>query len=784
MPTLKLLRTYFLCTVLYATGNSDCAEPDKRVEFFERKIRPILVERCYECHSAKSKSLKGGLRLDHRSGLLAGGDTGPSVVASKPNESLLISAVRYDDDDLQMPPSGKLPDREIALLVRWVELGAPMPDSPPIENAKPEIDFDKARKFWSFQPPRRHPLPAVGEFGWTKRMVDAFVFARLSENDLRPSGIADRHTLVRRVTFDLIGLPPTSDEVHAFLHDDSPDAYERLIDRLLASPRHGERWGRFWLDHARYTDKTASWLKSTGQAYLYRDWVVRAINEDLPYDQFVRQQLAADVLDDAEIEDLPALGFIALSPTYWKEPRLAPEMIKTIVAEEWEERIDALGRTFLGLTLACARCHDHKFDPITQEDYYALAGVFASVRMVDRTLAPVEQIDGIRKRRAKIEEYERQIETLSAMNLEGQKRNEIAALRAKISYLRLTTPHLHAPTANIVEDASLYVLPDGPTKTRLEYRPGARDVELQIRGNPSNPGAVVPRRFLKVLSSGDPRAFQNGSGRLELADAIVGEGTPLAARVIVNRVWAHHFDQPLVATPSNFGTQGSQPTHPKLLDDLTARFIQHDWSLKWLHRELMMSATYRLDSSSISQSAIRNPQLIDPDNRWLWRMNRRRLQIEAWRDSMLAVTDQLQATIGGPSMGLSVKNNRRRTIYGTVHRRDVDRMLSLHDFPDPTSHSPGREPTTTPLQQLFVLNSDFIQRIADSLVDRVQGSSLPRIDEQIRIAYQLLYGRLPTDAEIQLAMEYLEGEKGNVTDDAWQQYCHVLLGSNEFLFVD
>ena len=578
----------------------------------------------------------------------------------------------------------------------------------------------------------------------------------------------DRRTLIRRASFDLVGLPPSPEEVYQFVQDDAPDAYSRLIDRLLASPHHGERWGRFWLDHARYTDKTASWLELTGQAYLYRDWVVEAMNADMPYDQFVRRQLATDMMPETGPDDLPALGFLALSPTYWKELRLAPDVIKAVVAEEWEERIDAVGRTFLGLTLACARCHDHKFDPISQEDYYGLAGVFASIRLADRPLVSDEDAAAIEKKKATIQKLQQEIESLMATNIEGKSQNRIAELTAQISYLKLSTPDLDAPMANIVEDASLYVLPDGPEKTKLEYKLSeARDVAVHIRGNPAKEGPVIPRRFLTVLST-SPTPFQNGSGRLELANAIINEGAPLSARVIVNRIWQHHFGRGLVATPSNFGTQGERPTHPELLDDLTSRFIQADWSIKRLHRELILSATYQQNSDGEGV------------------INRRRLEIEAWRDAMLFVSGNLDSQIGGAPMGLNDTKNRRRTVYGTVHRRELDTMLRMHDFPDPTAHSPTRHPTITPLQQLFVLNSPFMAQQAEALAMRLKHDTKGGTNAMMRRAYELLFGRVPTESEVQAALEFLingDSEK-QATDERWQQYTQVLLGSNEFLFVD
>ncbi|HKB42155.1 MAG TPA: DUF1553 domain-containing protein, partial [Gemmataceae bacterium] len=539
------------------------------------------------------------------------------------------------------------------------------------------------------------------------------------------------------------------------------------------------------LDLARYCDVAEPWATTRGKPHLYRDWVARALNDDLPYDRFVVLQLAADQVPDARLEDRSALGFLGLSPTYWKELKLDKDVIKTVVAEEWEERIHTAGSTFLGLTVACARCHDHKFDPITQQDYYALAGVFASTREADRPIIPDAAAARAQQARDEVDKLQKQIDKLRGKGqVAPEAERQARELAARIAYLRRTTPHFDTPLAPAVEDASLLVLADGPHKTKLEYKVGvAQDVPMQVRGNPANPGSVVPRRFLAVLSPEPPKPFRQGSGRLELAKAIVNEGGPLAARVIVNRTWEHHFGRGLVETPSNFGAEGARPSHPQLLDDLAARFVAAGWSLKWLHREIVLSAAYR-QASAIGQPA---PQeRIDPDNRWLWRANRRRLEAEAWRDAMLAVVGSLDRRVGGPSLDLGAADNRRRTLYGTIKRRELHDFLRLHDFPDPTTHSPGRTPTTTPLQQLFVLNSPFLQQQAETLSRRLQAEAPGGVEDRVRRAYLLLFARPATDAEVKLAVEFLRAGKPDapVSAATWREYAQVLLGSNEFLFVD
>jgi hypothetical protein len=745
------------------------------VAFFEAKIRPLLHEHCFSCHSGQPKKQKGGLSLESRASLLKGGDSGPAILPTEPGKSLLIKAVHYQDATLQMPPKGKLPERELALLEEWVRRGAPYPGTSEKTENKTTINLAEGRKFWSFQPVRQVALPGIKNKNWPRRSIDHFLLAEMEKRNLEPSAVAPARALIRRATFDLTGLPPTPEEVEAFENDTSPDAYARLIDRLLAAPQHGERWGRLWLDLARYCDVAEPWAENKGQAYLYRDWVVRAFNEDLPYDRFIHKQLAADLLPDHQPGDRAALGFLGLSPSYWKELKLAPDVIQAVVAEEWEERIQAVTSTFLGLTVACARCHDHKFDPVSAQDYYALAGIFASTRLVDRALVPEVDAQKVQEARAKVKTLQAEIAKLQAKK---SPEPPIEDLKKQIEEVKKNIPHFDMPLVPAVDDASLFVLADGPHRTKLDYRPGvAQDVSLQVRGNPTNLGPVVPRRFLGLFSGSQAQPFQQGSGRLELAHAITKEAAPLTARVFVNRVWRHHFGRGLVETPSDFGSQGDRPSHPELLDDLAARFIANGWSIKWLHREMMLSAAYQQASA---QDARR--QAVDPENRWLSRMSRRRLEIEAWRDGMLAVTGTLKLDMGGPPLELNDLKNNRRTLYGLVKRRELNDMLRLHDFPDPTAHSPSRLPTTTPLQQLFTLNSPFVQQQSKALVQRLRSEVKGNDADRIRRAYWLLYGRPATARQVEFGLEFLQAQQ--TSDQAWNQYAQVLLGSNEFLFVD
>lgn len=755
----------------------------EEVEYFEKKVRPLLVKHCYSCHSSKAKTVHGGLKLDTSHDFFeVGGDSGVVVVPGKPEESLLIAAIRYGEDaDTEMPPQGKISDTEIAELTAWVKRGAPFPaDTNPVVRESSEIDFEAAKKFWSFVQLKKQADPEIQHSNWPRQRLDHFVLAAMEREQLSPAHEADRSTLIRRLSYDLTGLPPTPDEVDSFVNDASPNAYEKQVDRLLQSSQFGERWARVWLDLARYTDRTASWLDSKGQAHLYRDWVVQAMNDDVPYDEFIHRQLATDLMPETGPEDSPALGFIGLSPTYWKELKLPSEIIKVIVADEWEERVDVVSRTFLGLTVACARCHDHKFDPVTMQDYYALAGVFASSRLGERPMIDEEEFEPVRKARAEVKKLQDELAKLKKKK--PLPKEEIAELDTKIKEVKESTPLYDSPMAAGLVEEALYIERKGKTAqdgTNLVYKAGPQDLNLFIRGNPNRLGDVVPRRFLQVLSNESSQPFRNGSGRLELGQSITSDAAPLAARVMVNRIWLSYFGRGLVETPSNFGISGKRPSHPKLLDDLAARFIENGWSLKKLHREIVLSATYRQSSKKDGPDIER-----DPDNFWLSRMNRKRLGVEAWRDAMLAVSGELDSTIGGPSLALTDDANHRRTIYGTIHRREMSTMLLMHDFPDPTSHNAQRLITTTALQGLYALNSPLLLNRAEALAKRLATEFPNENEKRIQQAYKLLFSRFPTPREIEIGLTFLTQTDDESNVETWAQYAHVLLASNEFLFIN
>ena len=1167
------------------------------VAFFEAKIRPVLVKHCYACHSAAAKIVRGGLRLDTRQALLRGGDSGPGLVPRKPAESQLLSALRYDG--LEMPPEGKLGAAVIADFERWIRMGAADPRDAIVKpRPKKQIDYVKARKFWAFVPPEVVIPPPTHVSHGAQNTIDRFVLTRLQATGLKPVAAADRHTLIRRVTFGLTGLPPTPTEVSAFLQDDRPGAFTRVIDRLLGSRHYGERWARHWLDVARYGEDQAHTFKARRypHGHRYRDWVVAALNADMPYDRFVQNQIAGDLMGDSSnrFARLAALGFFAMGPVYYQDNG---EKAKAL-ADEWDDRVDTLSRGLLGLTLSCARCHDHKYDPITMEDYYGLAGIFASSQyqerpvvspqvvqkrqqaddavkqhqlemdrfldaqaralrptLVDRIadyvvaawtlhnqrrsaandkklpakvaqqfklsqelikrwevylydrkkgtarphlsawfawlegqpdnknqsgdatlretvraqgksiqlaaaarlprrhelfrrfgenvafvgageravvdpgqvplgnlfddksgtsleaalasdrfkaaatvsslgvdrvaagwgnvaqiaagirfhfihlgsddkshgtiandawnkeggirtvgqkapanigrteqgigmhanalitfdldeirragLFPVDQkfvfkVDRaginddilgsnasvhmavilskphsksevydailagyINGRRQKVEENDKEYYFAGPLpqplNADGKYAAFKIPVPAEARYLTLVTTGAAAPAANSINcdhsvfsgarleldpppdaalvaqesrpaveptserdrddamllsellfDQGLLALPVGdavgllpqPVAAQWQARQaqqeelkqqaaavqiliahalqdsGGADLQIYRSGDPTNPGATAPRSFPAIFTDGKRRPFEpSGSGRLELALAITEPKNPLTARVIVNRVWAGHFGFGLVRTPSNFGALGERPTHPHLLDWLAVRFVEQGWSLKWLHRTILQSATYQRsgDFDQVNDA-------VDADNRLLWRMNRRRLEVEPWRDAMLAVSGNLDRALGGASQNLDDAANRRRTLYGFVSRHKLNELLRLFDFPDPNITSDRRVSTTVPLQQLFVLNSDFMTRQARSLAAHLIRDVPAGGAARIRLAYELLFARSPTAQELSMGAEFLEQVSTAVEEESqlssWEQYALGLLGSNEFTYID
>ena len=603
----------------------------------------------------------------------------------------------------------------LAWLAAWLFVA--WPSATASEAAKPaSIDWDKAREWWAYQPPQKTKLPTVSNRAWPSQRLDHFILAKLDAKRLTPSAQAPKRVLVRRLYLDLTGLPPTPSEMAAFLNDETGDAYERLAEELMQRKSFGERLASMWLNNVRYAEDQAHQVGANTaffypNAFRYREWIIDAFNNDIPYDDFIRKQLAADLIKDTPDGDLPALGYIGLGHKYYNRGRL------DVKAEEWAEQVDTLTRSLLGLTVACAQCHDHKYDAFTQKDYYALAGIFASTDLVDR------MADG------------------------SEIKKDTEADKKRIG------------TIHMVRDKK------------------PQDLHVFLRGNTETKGDLVPRRFLRVLSKNEPKPFTQGSGRLELAESIVSPDNPLTGRVIVNRVWAMFFGRGLVSTPSNFGQLGAKPSHPALLDDLAVRFVENGWSTKQLIREIVLSSTYRQSSDETA-----NNKAIDPDNTNFWRMNRRRLSIEQWRDSILAAGDSLDRT-GGKSLELTDKKNVRRTVYGRISRKKLNEMLMQFDYPDANVHAAKRSATTTAVQKLFVMNNQFMVEQAKRLAKRVAGDSTNASTEQIHAIYGILYNRKPSTTELEIALGFLElPAESQLT--RWEQYSHALLAANEMNYVD
>ena len=720
---------------------------------FEARVRPLLAEKCFKCHGPDRQ--RSDLRLDTADGFKKGGASGtPLVTPGRPDDSLLLRAVRHTDGVEKMPPDGKLTATQVADLATWVKAGAPFPAA---VTKAPAAD---PAKHWAFRPVVRPDVTKGAN------PIDTFVRARLAAAGLTSAPPAERRTLIRRATFDLTGLPPTPAEVEAFLKDTSPDAFVTVVDRLLASPAYGERWGRHWLDIARYADSNGlDENVAHGTVWRYRDYVVRSLNTDKPYDQFLREQLAGDLLPAAtpaaRAEQLVATGFLSLGPKV-----LAEVDEKRMELDIVDEQIDTVGRTVLGLTLGCARCHDHKFDPIEQADYYGLAGVFVSTRTMEH-----------------FKKVARWHENPIATPAEQKAKAEIDAGAAALKSLPALTAALAAASPEL--PTAMGVVDGTPT-----------DVRVLRRGNHLTPADVVPRRFPLVLAGATQPALPKGqSGRLELAAWLTDARHPLTARVIVNRVWRWHFGKGLVRSVDNFGLTGDAPTHPELLDRLAADFTADGWSLKRLHRRIMLSATYRMSTAHDAKAAT-----ADPDNRLLWRANPRRLEAEAIRDSLLAVGGLLDRTAGGPALA-GVKNrdylfdhtskdrtsyaSDRRSLYLPVIRNNLYDVFQLFDAPDPAVPTGDRATTTVPTQALFFLNSDLAARAADALAGRVLAAPVLDDPGRVRLLFELAYARPPTATETARVLAAVAAFTGGADRRAaWAAVCQTVLAGNEFIHLN
>ncbi len=871
-----------LIAALAVSTVASAAPSAKDLEFFESKIRPVLVKNCHACHT---QTKLGGLRLDSREALLAGGKSGPAIVAGNPTASLLMQAVNHTHLRLKMPPVGKLAQPEIDALAEWIQSGAAWPETKVAVASGKYVITEAQRQFWAFQPVNKTMAASS---------IDEFLKAGWRAQNLTPVAPAEKRVLIRRVTFDLIGLPPAPEEVDAFLNDTAANAYEKVVDRLLASPRFGERWARHWLDLARYADGALGASVDTpyANAFRYRDWVIDAFNRDLPYDTFVKAQIAADLMPDGE-RHLPALGFQALGGGV-------------------DDQLDVTTRTFLGLTVGCAQCHDHKYDPIPTNDYYSLAGVFSSSARNEFPLAPEATVKAYKEHQKKIEDAKFELDyfvklrsgELSDMMVGKSARYLAAAWRTMrgesagddkldkevldrwIDLLKrpnkdheflkpfedLIARKAPAEEAakwmaefqvfvsdvfrrraemeerNYVKLGGIKGIRDEATRqyTNLESLPilqyylwrdlasdpykrdffdfkggvyyfGEKNIDrwlgtewkdhldrlrahhtalkeslpkqypfihsmkdsdkpknarVAIRGDAQNLGDEVPRQFLRILSKGDPAPFTKGSGRLELAEVIASPSNPLTARVIANRLWHWHFGSGIVRSVSNFGQLGERPTHPELLDYLAAKLVESGWSLKALHREIVLSEAYRLSTAHNESNYAK-----DPGNSYHWRANLvQRLDAEAVRDSLLAVAGTMDGKAGGEP-GPFADDFHRRAVYGYVGRTKPDLMLTLFDFPNPNNTAEQRVVTSGPMQRLFFLNNPFVAAQAKALADRL-GKSAAADEDRIRLAYRLLYARTPKPAEVQMGLDFL------ARSGSWPQYAQVLLSSSEFTSVN
>ncbi len=923
--------------------------PPEQIDFFEKEIRPVLVKRCYSCHGAKKQ--EASLRLDSHAWMMKGSDTGVAVVPGDPLKSRIIQVIQYHDDDSQMPPDGKMPSHEIAALTRWVKLGTPWPTSDKDPKTAPvdgTYDFAALSKnHWAFRPVINPGIPSIKNQKSASSPVDHFVIARLEEKQLSLSPPVDRRKLIRRVSVDLTGLPPSYQEVESFANDSSPEAYEKLIDRLLSSPHYGERWGRHWLDVARYADTKGYVFTSERRypySYTYRDYVIRAFNEDLPYDQFIHEQLAADQLDrNGDDRSLAALGFLTVGRRY-----------RGNIHDITDDRIDLVSRGLLGLTASCARCHDHKFDPVPSQDYYSLYSVFVSSYEPEEKDLPLIGTPKSKeayktyqaeraKRQKKIDDYVHgEAETFRAnarlnvmevlkatafkhkltginekpqyakesphrryivlwetfltkkaklnpaifapwMEFASIKKSEFSKRSKEViqklidqenkdpSGARLNRRIIHALKKNhpqsiydvckvygtafkeveqqwlkarenarkskiklpeqlddqdaeelrrflyqpesptMVEDGTVLAMFNRAQRNKLKQlekqrqtldvtSPGAppRAMVLldkakpvtsfvHLRGNPGRRGIKSPRQFFRIIAGEDRKPFQKGSGRLELAQSITSRTNPLTARVFVNRVWMHHFGEGLVRTPSDFGVRSDPPSHPALLDYLAHRFMEEGWSVKALHKMIMMSATYQQSSQKNVKAS-----MIDSENRLLWKRVPQRLGFEAMRDSLLFVSGQLSEERGGKSYLIEkIPTDPRRTVYSFVDRNNLPNVFRTFDFANVESSTAKRPFTTVPQQALFAMNSPLLIEQSELLVKELgleKISTIKGVDAAIVALYQRVSARNPTADELDLGKNFLNHHRDHVKTPArmsgWDKYAQVLCTSNEFMFVD
>ncbi len=948
---LKLITVVFFIgmALLYASpifesvSAHSFGQSNDQAEFFEKKIRPLLAANCAKCHNPNAKVAE--LDLTTAEGFARGGESGALINKEHPEESRLLKVIGYDDK-LKMPPTGKMKDADIASITEWVKAGAVWPSAKPVvaetkTAPKSTREFtEEEKKFWAYQPLANPSVPKVKNSAWVKSPVDAFILAKLEEKNLRPAPPADKMTLLRRATYDLTGLPPTEQEIKDFLADASPKAFEKVVDRLLASPRYGEKWGRHWLDVARYADSTGNDEDHRyPHAWKYRDYVIDSFNSDVPYDQFLREQIAGDLLpakDGGEVNrrGIIATGFLALGA------KAVAQQDKTkMLYDVYDEQVDVTSKAFLGLTMACARCHNHKFDALLTKDYYSMINIFASTRsfsnpdshvsgLLEKPLVPKTEwekyqadrkehqakqqkaqgeiediVDSVREPAAKqlalrtadfmlaahkvyndnakpediaeqtklpVEVLKRWVNALKPQDLTPQhllewrnarpdKLTEVAQSYQQQFQTRLNewleemvkwraaekaaepgkkkSPQ-SKPAFEAGDDRffhSVYFAGDGPfavsakDKARFSAEQNLRIAELQkeietlkksapaepelacaiedgepvaqkvfVRGDYNNPGEEAPKAFPAILSSFDTKPNFTGSGRLQLAEWLTQPEHPLTSRVMTNRIWQWHFGEGIVRTPDNFGKTGDKPSHPELLDFLSREFVKRGWSIKSMHRLLMLSSTYQM--SSANQTLADNT---DTDNRLMTRFNRRRLSVEELRDGLLAIDGSIDLTMGGTlqkgrgtdgennqgRLSLNPEKQKRRTVYIQLRRANLPTLLNLFDFGDATSVTGKRLLTNVSTQALFWLNSEFLTDRSASLAKTLLSDASLNDSARVESLYRRVLNRQAEKSELDQALKYIAAFKQKASGEnadakAWQSLCRVLMASNDFLYVD
>ncbi len=781
-----------------ATAAASAAEPvstSDGLEFFEKQVQPILADTCYKCHSHEADKIKGGLLLDSHEATLKGGDSGTVLVPGKPEESLLVTAIRYTDPDLQMPPKGKkLSDAQIAVLTQWVAMGAPRPATVANDRLNRRRSTAQDKDWWSFQPLQRPTPPIVKDSSWPANPIDRFILARLESEGLKPSAEAERRSLIRRAYFDVIGLPPTADEVQRFVSDRAPDAYEKVVDRLLANPRYGEKWGRHWLDLVRFAESDGFKLDEfRPTAWRYRDYVIRSFNEDKPYNRFLMEQVAADELYPENPDAVVGTGYLRQTIYEYNQRDVMTQWAGLI-----NDITDVTGDAFLGLGMQCARCHDHKFDPILQKDYFRLRAFFAPLSQRDDIpLATPQRLAEYKQKRARWEEMtasiRAEIEALEKPVREKSAKAVIEKFPRDIQTIMLKPAAERTPLEQQINDLAYnQVLNDlkrldgkfkGATKEKYdnlhkalakfdEYKPGPPPTTQLVSDiGPIAPLNAIPKKgsrtdiapgFLSLLDPAPATivpilASPTSTGRrTALAQWLAQPDNRFTTRVMVNRVWQRLFGQGLVATPSDFGHLGEKPSHPELLDWLAGNFVEHDWSVKKLQRLILTSATYRQSALTASSEIARNQ---DPENRLLWRMNVRRLEAEQIRDAMLATSGELDPTDGGPSVDPSKP---RRTVYTKWLRNSRDPLLEVFDPPDAYNSTPQRNVTTTPSQALLLINGQYTLQRAQALATRITKSGATDEAAAATAAYRLALGRDPSPVEKPKAVAFLNSQSQRI----------------------